>query len=137
MCKLELGQIYDPQKHHIGQYAVQTALDNMKLEKTKVKKMCQQSNNNVVWVKARYQLASQLLVQFGEELLAHVHQEILPNEFINSTIDSSFGLSLYQIAWCNEIHICHKIGKILDYIYFHVMKKEFIITNLRLHQKNW
>ncbi len=120
MKAIDKGGQYDEAKDYVSETAVKTALAHMKHEKQKVKKVPQQSNNNPVWVRARYNLTAQLLVRFGLELPSHVTEE---GEIDPAIIDKvqlaakGHTLSIYQIAWWDEIHIRQKIGELLEYIY--------------------
>ena len=40
-----------------------------------------------------------------------------------------FGLSIYQIAWWDEIHIRQKIGEILEYIYLFSRDEKGVYNN--------
>lgn len=120
MKEMDLGAQYNPDKDCISVSAVRRALNSMKHEKQKVKKVPQQSNNNAVWVRARYNLAAQLLVRFGLDLPSHVTEEGEIDPKIIDTVAiaaQGLNLSIHQIAWWDEIHIRQKIGEILEYIY--------------------
>lgn len=120
MQKLELGERYNVQEHYIGQRSIRTALQQMTHRKCKVRKVTQATNNNRHWVKARLNFTAQLLVRFGRDLPSNFDNTVLSDP---STVDinllqaDKLMLSLYQIAWWDEIHIKQKLGEILDIVY--------------------
>ena len=120
MTRLEMGERYNMQRHYIGRKSVTTALQNMKYEVQTTKKISQASNSNVHWVQARLNFTAQLLVRFGHELPSDLNLDsIKPNSIVDKSLLQTNGLmmSLYQVAWWDEIHIKQRIGEVLDMVY--------------------
>ncbi len=120
MRRLELGPAYDITKHYIGRKSISNALERMKHEVCKVEKVTQGSNKNLHWVQARLNWSAQLLVRFGRDLPPGFDKKILqpPTCADRSLIEScGLNLSLYQIAWWDEIHIKQRVGEVFDTIY--------------------
>ena len=117
--RLELGSNYNIEKHYIGRRSVQTALENMNCKVVNVKKVSQATNNNLHWVAARLNFTSQLLLRFGCDLPENLPDNVQSSFFLDQDRiqAENLSLSLFQVAWWDEIHVRQKIGQVLEKLY--------------------
>jgi hypothetical protein len=80
----------------------------------------QASNSNKIWVRARFESCSQLLVRFGVEYPKDTSGMVISNPLYISKqeiIKNNLTLTIYQIAWWDEKHIKQIVGDFRDSSY--------------------
>ena len=119
MRRLELGQHYNIESHYIGRKSVKTALENMNCKIVNVQKTSQASDTNLHWVQARLNFTSQLLLRFGLELPENIPNNVKASNFLDKLRihSENLSMSLFQIAWWDEIHVKQKIGEVVEKLY--------------------
>ena len=120
MTQQEKGTSYNLHNDYLGRTCVRNAMKHMVCKTQKVTKVTQASDENEHWVGARRNFCGQLAVRFGCHLPPDVN--IDPGFVDKPQLEAkSLMLSIYQIAWWDEIHIRQKIGEFLPKV--HVFAK--------------
>jgi hypothetical protein len=104
----------------VGYTAIYNAIKRSNHQVVRTEKICQTSDQNMTWVKARFQGASQLVIRFGLEYPKNTSgMMVQDSKYISRELIvlKKLTLTIYQIAWWDEKHIQQIVGDFRDHSY--------------------
>ena len=120
----------------IGYTAIYNAISRSNHVKVKTETIYQASDDNLVWVRARFDACSQLLVRFGASYPENTSgMKVSDPKWISryEILKHNLGLTMYQIAWWDEKHIKQVVGEFREYTYQFGFDED---GNSRVHQSS-
>ena len=104
----------------IGYTAIYQAIKRSNHTVVRKELVPQSSNSNLMWVQARFQAASQLIVRFGKDYPEDTKEARVNDlKYINRKLleDGGHTLVMQQVGWWDEKHIKQVVGYLRDHCY--------------------
>ena len=102
----------------IGYTSIYNAIKKSNHAVVKTQKRPQSSNSNLIWVQARFQAASQMIVRFGLEYPEDTAgAKVSDLKYINRDLLEAGGhtFGIHQVAWWDEKHVEQVVGELRDH----------------------